>query len=119
MAVEQQIHRSALEAGPAGVMLEKHAWTNLGQNLNANFTDYWFPLSTDVPNVETVIVTSNEDFGPFGAKEGGLSISVAMIGAVANAIRNAVGATINDFPMTPEVVLRAIEEKKEASKSRG
>ncbi len=111
MAVEQQIQRSAFEAGPAGVMLEKHAWTKLGQNLNANFNDYWFPLSTDVPNVETIIVTSNEDFGPFGAKEGGLSISVAMIGAVANAIRNAIGTTINDFPMTPEVVLRAIERK--------
>ncbi|MBI2953887.1 MAG: molybdopterin-dependent oxidoreductase [Chloroflexi bacterium] len=114
LSVEQQMHRSALEAGPAGVMLERHAWTAAGQNINANFTDYWFPLATDVPNIETIIVTTNDKFGPFGAKEGGLSISIAMIGAVANAIRNAIGTTVHDFPMTPDVVLRAIEARNES-----
>jgi CO/xanthine dehydrogenase Mo-binding subunit len=112
MAVEQQIQRSAVEAGPAGILMEKHMWTDKGQNLNANFGDYWFPLSTDVPNIEPIIVTSNDPFGPFGAKEGGLSISVAMIGAVANAVQNAIGVMPKELPVTPEVVLRMLEEKK-------
>lgn len=118
LAVEQQIQRSAMEAGPAGVIFERHIWTDRGQNLNANFTDYWFPLATDVPNIEPIIVTSNEPYGPFGAKEGGLSISVAMIGAVANAIRNAIGVLVKEFPMTPDVVLRAIERKRESERRR-
>jgi len=112
MAVEQQIQRSAMEGGPQGVLMEKHVWTPKGQNLNANFADYWFPLSTDVPNIDPIIVTSNDPFGPFGAKEGGLSISVAMIGAMANAVRNAIGVMPKELPVTPEVVLRMLEEKK-------
>jgi 4-hydroxybenzoyl-CoA reductase subunit alpha len=112
LAVEQQIQRSAMEAGPQGVLMEKHLWTGGGQNLNANFIDYWFPLSTDVPNIDPIVVTSNDPFGPFGAKEGGLSISVAMIGAVANAVQNAIGVMPDELPVTPEVVLRLLEEKK-------
>jgi 4-hydroxybenzoyl-CoA reductase subunit alpha len=115
LAVEQQIQRSAVEAGPDGVLMERHLWTNKGQNLNANFGDYWFPLSTDVPNIDPIIVTSNDPFGPFGAKEGGLSISVAMIGAVANAVQNAIGVMPKELPVTPEVVLRLLEEKKSTS----
>jgi 4-hydroxybenzoyl-CoA reductase subunit alpha len=112
MAVEQQIQRSAAEAGPAGILMEKHMWTDKGQNLNANFGDYWFPLSTDVPNIDPIIVTSNDPFGPFGAKEGGLSITVAMTGAVANAVQNAIGVMPKELPVTPEVVLRMLEKKK-------
>jgi CO/xanthine dehydrogenase Mo-binding subunit/aerobic-type carbon monoxide dehydrogenase small subunit (CoxS/CutS family) len=115
LAVEQQIQRSAVEAGPDGVLMEKHLWTRRGQNLNANFVDYWFPLSTDVPNIDPIIVTSNDPFGPFGAKEGGLSIAVAMTGAVANAVQNAIGVMPKELPVTPEVVLRLLEEKKSAS----
>ncbi len=112
MAVEQQIQRSAVEGGPQGVLMEKHLWTKRGQNLNANFIDYWFPLSTDVPHIEPIIVTSQDPFGPFGAKEGGLSVSVAMIGAMANAVRNAIGITPKELPITPDVVLRLLEEKR-------
>jgi CO/xanthine dehydrogenase Mo-binding subunit/aerobic-type carbon monoxide dehydrogenase small subunit (CoxS/CutS family) len=112
LAVEQQIQRSAMEGGPQGVLMEKHLWTKDGKNLNANFHDYWFPLATDVPNIEPIIVTSNDPFGPFGAKEGGLSISVAMIGAMANAVRNAIGIMPKELPLTPEVVLSLLEEKR-------
>ncbi len=111
LGVEQQIQRSAMEAGPQGVLMEKHLWTSRGQNLNANFADYWFPLSTDVPNIDPIIVTSNDPFGPFGAKDGGLSISVAMIGAVANAVQNAIGVKPKELPLTPEIVLHILEEK--------
>jgi 4-hydroxybenzoyl-CoA reductase subunit alpha len=112
MAVEQQIQRSAMEAGPQGVLMEKHSWTSKGQNLNANFADYWFPLSTDVPNIDPIVVTSDDPFGPFGAKEGGLSIAVAMTGAVANAVQNAIGVMPEELPVTPEVALRMLEKKK-------
>ncbi len=95
--------------------MEKHLWTSEGQKLNANFADYWFPLSTDVSNINPIVVTSNDPFGPFGAKEGGLSIAVVMIGAVANSVQNAVGVMPKELPVTPEVVLRMLEEKKSIS----
>jgi 4-hydroxybenzoyl-CoA reductase subunit alpha len=111
LAVEQQIQRSAMEAGPQGVIMEKHMWTARGQNLNANFADYWFPLSTDVPNIDPIFVISNDPFGPFGAKDGSLSIPAAMTGAMANAVQNAIGVMPKELPLTPEVVLRMLEEK--------
>jgi len=113
LAVEQQIQRSAVDGGPEGVLMEKHLWTEKGQNLNANFTDYWFPLATDVPNIDPIIVSSGDPFGPFGAKEGGLSISVAMTGAVANAVQDALGMMPRELPVTPEVVLEMLKKKSE------
>jgi CO/xanthine dehydrogenase Mo-binding subunit len=35
-----------------------------------------------------------------------------MIGAVANAVQNAIGVMPKELPVTPEVVLRMLEEKK-------
>jgi CO/xanthine dehydrogenase Mo-binding subunit len=49
--------------------------------------------------------------GPYGAKEAGMSIAMSAAQAYASAIANAIGTTIRDFPMTPDKVLRAIEEK--------
>jgi len=72
LAVEQQIQRSAMEAGPQGVLMEKHDWTSRGQNLNANFLDYWFSAFHRRANIDPIVVSSNDPFGPFGAKEGGL-----------------------------------------------
>lgn len=110
MAVEGQIHRSAVASGVQGGLLERHLWDN-GQTLNANFLDYWFPTALDVPKIETIIVVTNDPFGPFGAKEGGLSIATGMYSAIANAIHDAVGIWLKDIPFTPEKVLKALEEK--------
>jgi CO/xanthine dehydrogenase Mo-binding subunit len=38
-----------------------------------------------------------------------------MIGAVANAVQNAIGVMPRELPVTPEVVLRLLEEKKSTS----
>jgi CO/xanthine dehydrogenase Mo-binding subunit len=37
---------------------------------------------------------------------------VAMTGAMANAVQNAIGVMPKELPVTPEVVLRLLEEKK-------
>ena len=47
--------------------------------------------------------------GPFGAKGPGEMCANPVLPAVANAIFNAVGVRIDDLPITPEKVLRAIK----------
>ena len=51
--------------------------------------------------------------GPFGAKEIGDGSTLPVLGAVAHATAtaNATGAWIKDPPITPEKILRAIQDR--------
>jgi len=111
MAVEQQIQRAAMGSGMCGGVFERILWQG-GKNLNANYLDYWFPTALDVPPIEPIIVVSNDPFGPFGAKEGSLSISISMYSAIACAIHDALGIWPTEAPFTPEKILQALEEKR-------
>jgi CO/xanthine dehydrogenase Mo-binding subunit len=49
--------------------------------------------------------------GPFGAKGPGEMCANPVLPAVANAVFNAVGVRINDLPITPEKILRALKAR--------
>lgn len=110
MAIEQQVEGGAFSSGIQGGMFEKILWDN-GQNLNANNLDYWFPTAMDVPNIQTIIVSSNDPLGPFGAKEASLSVRMSMYSAIACAIHEATGVWPGEAPFTPEKMLEALQEK--------
>jgi isoquinoline 1-oxidoreductase len=76
-----------------------------GEVLTRNFTDYRLPHFSDVPVLETVLV-ANDDLAPQG---GGEPAIVCMGAVIANAIFDATGARPYELPMTPSVVLRAME----------
>ncbi|HCP47828.1 MAG TPA: hypothetical protein DIU15_17440, partial [Deltaproteobacteria bacterium] len=54
--------------------------------------------------------------GPFGAKECGEGGLAPILPAVANAVYDAVGVRVKRLPMTPDVVLAAIERKARADR---
>ncbi len=110
MAVEQQIEGAAWGSGICDGLFERILWDE-GQNLNANNLDYWFPTALDSPPIEPIVVSSNDPFGPFGAKEGSLSIRMSMYSAIACAIHDATGVWLKEVPFTPEKVLQALEER--------
>ena len=66
----------------------------------------------DKPPIKAILVPSFEETGPFGAK----SVSEICINGPApvfnNALYNATGARLNEFPFTPEKVLEAIKAVK-------
>jgi xanthine dehydrogenase molybdenum-binding subunit len=64
-----------------------------------------------VPEIVPVFVETNHDEGPYGAKGLGEPVLAPISPAVANAVFDAVGVRIPSLPITPEKVLRAIEEK--------
>lgn len=112
MGVEGQMHRSIFESVFKVGLFERHIRDNRGHAFNHNFLDYHFPTALDtIRPSETMIIESNDPFGPFGAKEGSLSIAMTGYSAVANAIYDAVGVRITDWPATPEKILKALEEK--------
>ncbi|MFC1872003.1 xanthine dehydrogenase family protein molybdopterin-binding subunit, partial [Chloroflexota bacterium] len=81
MAIEQQVEGGAASSGIYGGIFERIMWDN-GQNLNANNLDYWFPTALDIPDIKTIIVSTNDPYGPFGAKESSLSIRMSMFSAI-------------------------------------
>jgi xanthine dehydrogenase molybdenum-binding subunit len=79
--------------------------------MNPNFLDYKMLTAKDVPNIEPIVIETNDLFGPFGAKGIGEPGSVPTAPAIANAIFDAVGVRIKELPITPEKVLAALKEK--------
>ncbi len=80
-----------------------------GLPLAPNLLDYRFPTIMESPQIETIIVESNESGGPFGAKEAGEGSLAAFLPALANAIEDAVGVRITELPLSPEKVYAAIQ----------
>ncbi len=66
----------------------------------------------DIPETELILVETNDPEGPFGAKGMAESPEIPPIGAIANALYDAIGVRIKSLPMTPEKVLRALKKKR-------
>jgi len=76
-----------------------------------NFSDYLVPGPADLPDIERVVLEIPSRTGPFGVKGVGEMTANPPIPAIVNAIYNAIGVRMTELPITPEKVLRALEEK--------
>jgi len=74
--------------------------------------EYKSPTSLDMPEVFTELVEEPDPKGPFGAKEVGQGPLLPIMPAVANAVYDAVGVRIDEVPITPEKIMKALAEKK-------
>jgi 4-hydroxybenzoyl-CoA reductase alpha subunit len=74
--------------------------------------EYKSPTSLDMPKVEAVLVENPDPRGPYGAKEVGQGPLLPIVPAVANAVYDAVGVRVDESPITPEKILKALEEKR-------
>lgn len=98
----------------AGQALSEEIILEKGQLFNPSFLTYRLPLAPDTPESLDKTANTLEPNGPFGAKEVGEGSVAGMPGAVANAVHDAIGVRINSLPITPEKVLRALEQKQKA-----
>lgn len=110
MLVEGQLEGSI--AGGMGQALYEHVITEKGQVMNPSFLDYGFPTTMEVPQMESYDIETDDPVGPFGAKEAGEGTQLSPAPAIVNAIYDAIGVNFNELPVTPEKILRALEEKK-------
>ncbi len=74
--------------------------------------EYKSPTSLDMPEVVTELIEEPDPRGPFGAKEVGQGPLLPIMPAVANAVYDAVGVRIDEIPVTPEKIMKALAEKK-------
>ncbi len=73
--------------------------------------EYKSPTTKEMPPVETYIIEDPDPNGPFGAKEVGQGPLLPIMPAVANAIFDAVGVRVDEVPITPDKVLKALGAK--------
>jgi CO/xanthine dehydrogenase Mo-binding subunit len=81
-----------------------------GTLINSGFRGYLLPTAVDAPRIDSIIVESPSVEGPRGMKGAGEPPVTTPPGAIANAIRDAVGVAPHETPMTPERVWRAIHD---------
>jgi len=73
--------------------------------------EYKSPTTLEMCDVVTYLIEDPDPNGPFGAKEAGQGPLLPVAPAIANAVYDAVGVRIDEVPITPEKVLRAIKDK--------
>jgi len=113
MAVEGQVD-GAVVMGMSETLFEDQIFDDKGKQINPDLHNYLIATASDVPKIESVIVDSYEPEGPYGAKEVGEGATLPILGAIANAIEDAIGVRIKELPITPEKILNALKEKEEA-----
>jgi 4-hydroxybenzoyl-CoA reductase subunit alpha len=114
VAVEGQVIGSVW-MGLGQALQEEMVWKD-GMLMNPGLLEYRSPSAVESPEIESFIVESIDPEGPFGAKECSEGSLAATIPAIANAIYDAVGVRLRESPFTPERVLAAIRDKKNAKK---
>jgi CO/xanthine dehydrogenase Mo-binding subunit len=89
-------------------LTEAMHWNDDGWLTTTTLADYKIPGALDVPlEIHPYILEDAEPSHPVGAKGIGEPSLVGAAPAIANGIRNAIGARITTLPMTPERVLDA------------
>ena len=73
--------------------------------------EYKSPTTLEMCDVVTYIIEDPDPNGPFGAKEVGQGPLLPVMPAVANAVYDAVGVRVDEIPITPEKVLKALKRK--------
>jgi CO/xanthine dehydrogenase Mo-binding subunit len=108
--VEGQI-RGGSVMGMAHALYEStQPYYPLVDHMPTGFSEYVLPGPMELPEVESVVLEYPSANGPYGVKGLGEMTANSPIPAIANAITDAIGVRITDIPITPEKILRALEE---------
>ncbi len=96
-------------------LMEESAFRRLPPKLAAalvhkqpSMLEYKSPSTMEMPPVETYLVEEPDERGPFGAKEVGQGPLLPVMPALANAVFDAVGVRIDEIPITPEKIVKAL-----------
>ena len=105
--VEGQVEGAVVQA--QGYAILEDYKTKDGRVLTDQLSTYLIPTIWDIPEkVETVFVEVPDPNGPWGARGVGELPFLTVAPAIGAAIHDATGVWVNEFPFTPERVLRAL-----------
>jgi xanthine dehydrogenase molybdenum-binding subunit len=79
-----------------------------GVLLNGSLLDYKWTTMLDIGEVETIIVESGMGYGPYGTVGIGEDVATITTYLLESAVYNAIGQWVDDGPITPDKVLKAL-----------
>jgi len=110
--VEGSVHMALGEA-----LMEEQAFRK-ELHRGPSWLDYKVPSVYEMPEVVTFLVETDEPRAPFSAKEVGQGPLLCVIPAVVNAVADALGVRVDEVPVTPEKVLKALDEQRKGRPAR-
>jgi aerobic carbon-monoxide dehydrogenase large subunit len=114
MIVEGQV-RGGVVQGIGTALYEEIPYDAEGQPLVGTLSDYLVPSAAELPDIKIVHLHTPTPYTEYGVKGMGEGGAIAPPAAIANAVRDALaalGAEVNETPLTPRRVLAAIRAAK-------
>jgi 4-hydroxybenzoyl-CoA reductase subunit alpha len=103
--------------GLGEAMMEEMSYRRLPRHLSdalvhkmPSMLEYKSPTFHDMPPVTTYLIEDPDPEGPYGAKEVGQGPLLPVMPALANAIFDAVGVRIDQVPIHPHMIVKALAE---------
>jgi len=110
--VEGSVYMGIGEALMEGQVFRK------GLHKQPSMLDYKSPTTLETPDIHTFLVETDDPEGPFGAKEAGQGPLLPVPPAIATAIYHAVGVRCDEVPITPEMILKGLELRRNGKPAR-
>jgi CO/xanthine dehydrogenase Mo-binding subunit len=115
LQVEGQYQGGAVQ-GIGWALNEEYIYGEDGRLQNPSFLDYRIPVASDVPMIDPIIIEVPNPKHPFGLRGVGEVPVASTLGAIANAVTDAIGIRPYELPMSPPRLLKLIEQ---AQKGKG
>ncbi len=111
--------------GLGEAMMEEQVFRRLPKRLSGalvhkmpSMLEYKSPTFHEMPPVTSYLIEDPDVRGPFGAKEVGQGPLLPVPPALANAIFDAVGVRIDQIPIQPHMILKALDAKRQGAEPR-
>ncbi len=111
--------------GLGEAMMEEQVFRRLPKRLSGalvhkapSMLEYKSPTFLEMPPVTSYIIEDPDARGPFGAKEVGQGPLLPVPPALANAVFDAVGVRIDQVPIQPHMIVKALAAKRQGAEPR-
>ncbi len=111
--------------GLGEALMEEQVFRRLPKHLSnalvhrePSLLEYKSPTFLEMPEITTYIIEDPDPEGPFGAKEVGQGPLLPIMPAVANSIFDAVGVRIDQVPIHPHMIAKALAAKAKGEEPR-
>jgi xanthine dehydrogenase molybdenum-binding subunit len=108
--VEGQMQGGAVQ-GIGMALTEEYFYDDQGVLRNASLLDYRIPTALDTPEIETIVVEVPHPGHPLGVRGVGECNIVPPLGAIANALHDAIGLRVTSLPVTPRHMIEMLMDR--------
>ncbi len=107
LTTESQINGGVIMGLGQALLEERFMDAETGRMLNANLEDYKVPGTFEIPEIKSIVFDTHRKVTGVGEPP-----CIPTLGAIANAVYNAIGVRIRELPITPDKILTALAENK-------